>query len=111
MELAACLYALAQFGEMSSHWGQPQIVYSDSSYAINTLINWKNTWKRNGWKRSKNQKIENLILIQKYDKIEEKGYKIDLRKVEGHSNVLGNTIADLLATGKISENEVLQKYG
>lgn len=111
MELAAALYALAKFGIKTAEWEQPLIVYSDSAYTINTLTSWKNNWKNNNWLKSDNKIPENLIIIQNYDKIENKGYKIDLQKIKGHSNILGNTLADMLATGKISEEEVLKKYG
>lgn len=111
MELAAALYALAKFGIKTAEWEQPQIVYSDSAYTVNALTSWKNNWKNNNWLKSDNKIPENLIIIQNYDKIENKGYKIDLQKIKGHSNILGNTLADMLATGKISEEEVLKKYG
>ena len=107
MELSAALYALLRYGTAQP----PQIVYCDSVYAINTLTNWKNTWKRNGWLKSDNKKPENLTIIQNYDIIERKGYKIDLKKVDGHRGILGNEIADALATGKMTEKEVMRKYG
>ena len=111
MELAAALYALAKFGTEVSEWTQPQIVYCDSAYTINTLTNWKNNWKANGWIKSDKKVPENLQLIQKYDKIEEKGYRIELKKVKGHSGFLGNEIADKLATNTMTEQEVMKKYG
>lgn len=107
MELAAATYALLRFGQRSA----VETVYSDSAYAINTLTNWKNSWKLNNWLKSDNKIPENLTLIQNYDIIEEKGYKIELRKIKGHTNILGNILADALATGKMNENEVMKKYG
>ena len=113
MELMACLYALTTFGkqEKDDDWFQPITVYCDSRYAVETLTNWKNKWKSNGWKRTATQPPENLEIIQKYDNLEEKGYKIELRKINGHSGILGNEIADALATGKMTGEEVMQKYG
>ena len=39
-----------------------------------------------------------------------KGYRIDLRKVKGHSNNQWNNLADELATGKITSQEVRKRY-
>jgi len=110
MELAAALYALAMFGSEAIK-GTPLQVYCDSAYVVNTLTNWKNSWKRNGWKKSDKRTPENLTLIQSFDIIEEKGYRIELRKVKGHSGFLGNEIADKLATNTMTEQEVMKKYG
>jgi len=52
-----------------------------------------------------------LQIIQKYDILEEKGYKIDLQKIGGHRGILGNEIADALATGRMTEKEVIERYG
>lgn len=109
MELRACLYALIYYGH-KYHLLVP-IVYCDSAYAINTLTNWKNNWKRNGWIKSDKKVPENLTIIQKYDTIEEKGYEIELRKIDGHKGILGNELADALATGRMTEQEVMRKYG
>ena len=111
MELAAAVYALAAAGTYTALGFQPPDVYCDSAYAINTLTIWKNSWKANGWKKSDNKSPENLKLIKIYDKIEEKGFEIKLKKINGHSGILGNEIADLLATGKMTEQEVMKKYG
>lgn len=40
-----------------------------------------------------------------------KGYRIDLRKVKGHSNNQWNNLADELATGKITSQEARKIYG
>lgn len=108
MELSAALYALVKYGKKDF---LIPTVYCDSMYTINTLTNWKKSWKNNGWRRPGNKPVENLQLIQNYDKIEEKGYKINLVYVKGHDNILGNEIADRLATGKVTEDEVMKKYG
>lgn len=108
MELSAALYALVKYGKKDF---LIPTVYCDSMYTINTLTNWKKSWKNNGWRRPGNKPVENLQLIQNYDKIEEKGYKINLVYVKGHNNTLGNELADKLATGKVTEDEVMKKYG
>ena len=75
-------------------------IISDSSYCIDTITNWMYSWHSRGWMKSNGARPENLDLIQQiYIKMQfEK--KVTFVKVKGHSGVLGNMIADQLATGK-----------
>ena len=107
-ELKSILYTLLYYGKKD---GKIPIVYSDSAYAVNTLTNWMYSWQKNGWRKSDKKIPENLELIQAYWEHEQKGYKIDLRKIKGHANHLGNELADKLATGALSPEEVMNKYG
>lgn len=102
MEMSAILWAAAGYGDLNP------VVYSDSAYAVNTFNTWMWNWKNNGWRRAMNQPIENLDLVRKYDELIQKGYRIDLRKVAGHSGVKYNEIADGLATGRIKPEEVMK---
>ena len=101
MEMSAILWALAAYGDLNP------VVYSDSAYAVNTFNTWMWNWKKNGWVRPKGNPVENLDLVQKYDNLVSKGYKIKLRKVAGHAGVKWNEIADALATGQMQVEEVL----
>lgn len=76
------------------------IVYSDSAYSVNSLNTWIYSWQRNGWRKADKQIPKNLDLIQAYWELLNKGYKINLQKVKGHSDIEGNELADALATGK-----------
>ena len=109
MELKAILYVMINFGEKDTDWSQPPVVYSDSSYCVNIFNNWMFNWKNNGWKKSDKKEPENLALIKAYYDLYQKGYRIDLRKIKGHSNNKYNNIADGLATGKISEKELINE--
>ena len=112
-ELKAILYTLIRWGEKLSdlNWHDSiPVVYSDSSYAVNTFNNWMFSWKNNGWKKSDNQIPENLDLIEAYYNLYENGYRIDLRKIKGHAGELGNELADRLATRKMTIKEVMN-YG
>ena len=62
MEMSAILWCLANYGK----YPEEVIVYSDSSYAINTFTNWMFSWQRNNWRKSDNQPPENLDIIQTY---------------------------------------------
>lgn len=93
-ELKAILYALIQFGKVKP----TPIVYSDSAYSVNTLTNWMYSWERAGWIKSDKKEPKNLDLIKAYfDLVENQGYQINLQKVKGHNNILGNELADQLA--------------
>lgn len=102
-ELRAILYVVLNYGYMNP------IIYSDSAYAINTLSSWMFGWARNGWLKSDNKTPENLDLIKPYyDLIKEKGYKVEFRKVKGHSNNKYNNLVDNLATGKVKPEELMR---
>ena len=96
-ELKAVLYAIYRYGNKSTI----PIVYTDSSYVHQTFTKWMYGWANNGWRKSDKKIPENLDLIQAYYDLVKKGYRIDLRKVAGHSGINGNELADKIATGKI----------
>ena len=108
MELKAILVALKEYGVDQDEFQYP-VVYTDSNYAFKTLTEWYQGWKRNGWKRPKNQPIANLELIQEYDALWESGKRIELRWVRGHNGNRWNEIADKLATGKLTPEEVTHR--
>lgn len=80
-------------------------IYSDSAYCVNMINDWIFTWQTNGWSRKGNKPIENLDLVKElYDLLYNKCTKnfptlqIEVKKTKGHSCILGNEIADALAT-------------
>lgn len=94
-ELKAILYSLIKYGKGLK---ETPVVYSDSAYSINTLTNWMYSWAKNGWVKSDKHTPENLDLIQSYyDLVVNQGYKIELRKIKGHSGHKWNELADRLA--------------
>ena len=115
-ELKAILYSFLNYGVninnplLGFNISIP-IVYSDSNYCVQTFNEWMFSWARNGWIKSDKQPPENLDLIQAYYDWYQKGYRIDLRKVKGHNGNKWNEVADQLATGKITPEEVNKIYG
>lgn len=112
-ELKAILYALLVYGKKISNltFGESiPIVYSDSSYSIQTYTDWMFRWAKNGWRKGDNQIPENLDLIQEYYNLYNQGYRIDLQKIKGHAGHLGNELADKLATKEMTIEEVMN-YG
>ena len=113
-EIKAILYSFLNYGVNINNKdfnNNIPIVYSDSSYCVNTFNNWMFNWARNDWIKSDKKIPENLDLIQAFYDWYQKGYRIDLKKVKGHSNNKWNELADKLATGKISPEEVYEIYG
>lgn len=113
MEMSALIWALRNYGteEYRGNGFLIPIVYSDSMYCINSFTNWIRGWKANGWVRAGNKPLENLDLIKEWDKLCNEGHKIDLKYIKGHNGEIWNEIADKLATGQISPEQVLSVYG
>lgn len=87
----ACLYAKIKNE-------QNIIIYSDSSYAINTFTKWMYSWEKNGWIKSDGKIPENLDLVSTFYQLN-KELNIKFEKVKGHNGNLYNEMADRLATG------------
>ena len=101
-ELRAILYAFLNYGVQTKDMEAVYIpvVYSDSAYCVNTFNSWMFNWARNGWIKSDGKTPENLDLIQAYYDWYQKGYRIELRKIKGHSGHVWNELADKLATDR-----------
>lgn len=107
MEMSAILWALRNYGGKEGDFFVP-LVYSDSMYCINSFTTWLNGWKAQGWTRAGGKPLENKDLIIEYDRlVNQEKLKIELRYVKGHNGDRGNELADKLATGAISVEEVL----
>lgn len=107
-ELKAILYSFLKYGVKvdSNKFTTIPVVYSDSAYAVNTLNEWMFNWAKNGWIKSDKKVPENLNLIKAYFEHYQKGYRIELRKIKGHAGDKWNELADKLATGKITPEEI-----
>ena len=115
MELKAILYSILKFGvninNTNNFIQDIPVVYSDSNYCVQTYNQWMFNWANNNWIKSDKKVPENLEIIQAYYDWYQKGYRIDLKKIKGHSNIKWNEVADKLATGKITTEEVYKIYG
>ncbi len=109
MELTAIVEVLKRYGSTGYDvWDCPTI-YTDSQYALMCLTVWGPTWKQNDWLKQDNKIPENLDLIQEGVELLEK-YFFCILKCDGHAGIEGNELADDLATGNISREEVLNLY-
>ena len=109
-ELKAILYSFLKYGINinNKEFAEIPVIYSDSAYAINTFENWMFSWANNGWRKSDKKIPENLDIIQAYYDWYQKGYRIELRKVKGHSGNKWNEYADKLATGKLTPEQIIE---
>ena len=108
MEMSAILWAVENCFGIED---QIPTIYSDSSYCVNTFTDWMWKWKANGWERSKGKPIENFDLVKKFDELVDDGFLAYIKKVPGHSGIKWNEIADRLATGTITPEEVMRIGG
>lgn len=82
------------------------IIYSDSAYAVNIINSWIHNWARNNWINSKGNIVENLDLIKTlYKYINTNFFNCQVKKINGHAGILGNELADALATNNLSKFE------
>ena len=97
MELSALVLALELASKtFPTEW---TTIYSDSAYCVNICNEWIFNWSRNGWMNSKKQQVENYDLVKKlWNYIEFPQGRWTIRKCSGHNGVIGNEIADALAT-------------
>ena len=78
-------------------------LYSDSSYLVNAFNDhWLDGWKKNGWKNSRGEAVENqdlwFILLTQTKK-----HEVEFIKVKGHADHPYNNRCDELARAAIDE--------
>lgn len=108
------LKAILHIFEISAMFeGEPIIIYSDSAYCVNIINDWIYKWANNNWKNSKRKTIENLDLVQElYKYINIDFFPCQVVKTNGHCGVVGNELADALATQNFERyNSLIEKYG
>lgn len=107
MELKALIKAIKNYGSKDP-WDAPTI-YSDSRYAVQSLTNWAYKWSNNNWKTSARHPIENPELIKEGFKLLQSGnYYVNIEHCKGHNGIKGNELADKLAKGDMTPEEVLK---
>ena len=102
MELLGLLHALDYVEDYYPE--EEVIIYSDSAYVVNSCNSWMENWARNGWLNSKKQTVENVDLMKAlWEYFRRDFFHCELRKCDGHNGILGNELADYLATGKLQQ--------
>lgn len=102
-ELKAMLLALEIVND-EKNLENKYIIYTDSAYVYNIVNDWIYKWAGNGWKKNNNKQIENLDLIQKiYEHLIKNKKNFSVKHCKGHNGILGNELADALASGNIDK--------
>jgi ribonuclease HI len=85
--------------------GKSAIVFSDSQYAIQCIVQWAAGWEKAGWKK-KTGEIKNLALIQEiYTLYQTLKDQVQVLHVNGHVGVQGNELADRMSILAIQTRE------
>lgn len=78
------------------------LIRTDSEYLIKGSTDWSHSWVRNGWKKADGSVVPNSEywkqLLKNYQSLKDLNCEIKIEWVKGHSDHLGNNLADKLAT-------------
>lgn len=87
----------------------------DSKHVLDTLTQYGDGYRRNGWVKSDGTEPKNLalvkLLMEKRDAIKAKGIEIVYEWVKGHSGNMGNGMADYHATIAVRRARVNDNLG
>lgn len=76
-------------------------IFSDSIYAVTSITNWHDTWRKNNRKKRNGDAPQNIYKIMKIKQekvsLQSADCKVSLLHVRGHSSSAGNTMANDLA--------------
>lgn len=109
-ELKALIHALKL--SQTAFKDEVCVIYSDSAYVVNMCNEWIRNWARNNWLNSKKVTVENVDLVKQiYNYIILDFPNFQITKVPGHSGVLGNELADAMATNnQVKFDKFLKTY-
>lgn len=108
MEMTAAIEALSHTSKKSKI-----ILYTDSSYLINSITKWvkawkKNNWKRNIWQTKTKEDVLNKDLWMKLDTLNTDRI-VEWFYVSGHAGIAGNERCDQIATA-FADHEAIELF-
>lgn len=78
------------------------LIRTDSEYVRKGIVDWSPSWIRNNWVKADGNVVPNSSdwkdILSNIEKLREGGTAFKIEWVKGHSDVLGNNLADKLAT-------------
>ena len=113
MELSAIIYAYENcyaYNRNENNWDYINI-FSDSSYCCNMINKWIWDWADKGWKNSKGKEVENIDLVKRIYELIKKRPDITVTHIKGHNGLIGNELADALATGNMTKYKTIIRRG
>lgn len=89
------------------------VIYSDSAYVVNMFNDWIHSWASKNWKNSKKVTVENLdLVLEIWEYAKQEFYHCEVCKTEGHKDIVGNELADALATANHNRFvSLVEEYG
>lgn len=113
MELAAACAGLT-FIEKRKVEGKTIEIHADSAYVLQGITGWVYGWEKNGWKTKTGDDVLNQDLWKELGalvfRLKQK-YALEWKKVSGHTGLLGNERADLIATNAADKTQQLLYVG
>jgi ribonuclease HI len=104
-EINALYYSLEQLLKLEF---TDILIFTDSEYLRRGITEWSDGWIKNNWKRSDGNEIINkeewTRLLEVINKYKELNIVLNIEWVKGHSDNLGNNIANDLATIGVHSN-------
>jgi ribonuclease HI len=77
---------------------EPIHVYLDSAFVLQGLLQWREGWKRRGWKKADGLEVKNRVLWEELSDLHDRlGHQLRFHHVEGHSSSRGNARVDDIA--------------
>lgn len=109
MEMIAIL---TSFIYAAAHPEDHFTIYTDSSYCANMINCWIRTWAVNNWKNSKGKDVENKdLVLSLWQYVQEPFFNVSVVHIKGHDGIIGNELADRLATNdKKGFEKILEDY-
>jgi len=92
MELTSVIRALER-----CHPHEMICLFSDSQYVVKGITDWVHKWEKSGWKNSQKRAVENRDLWEALLPLSRTFSNLSWQWVKGHSQCMGNTVADRLA--------------
>lgn len=106
MELKAVIEALKYVAQMKDC---EVIIHADSSYVLGGIESWVANWEKNGWRTANKKPVLNQELWQELIALVRTcPVPLSFKKVKGHTGVVHNERADVIATTCASNQEKLQ---
>lgn len=96
MELLAIIRGLEKVLSITKEDSPKIVIYSDSQYAIKSLLWWIKVWVKNDWKNPLGEPIKNRDLMERMHHLRGK-VRLTAWHVKGHSGNKHNDRADALA--------------
>jgi ribonuclease HI len=95
MEMTALLNAVL-WAKKTGRPAKSVTILSDSQYAVKGCNEWRQGWKKKGWRRGKDKPLSNADLWKTIDDALS-GWPVKIKWVKGHAGIVGNERADALA--------------